>query len=216
MIRYTFDTVQQLSRHLRQVDNTVLLFVRNATAATKGTKVLLELQIRAGAERTVVRSEVVARSGGSSPGAWLQLSDPRLAERLRDPDALLGRRDRRICVDQPVLLQRDEGQQMAQMLDVSAGGLRVKGGGGLRLGDLVLVQLVGARRFDSTLGAARVERLDRGGAGLRFVQGTPAALAYLKGLEEAWAKADAVEHQAGCCAGGGLAEPMPPRLSRGI
>ena len=215
MIRYTFDTLDQLSNHLRVVDHAVLLFVRDeAGSSSRGTKVMLELQVRSGAGQTVVRSEVVARAEGSIPGAWLRLSDPRLVERLRAPAALIGRRTQRRCVDQPVLLAREGGAQLAQMLDVSSGGLRIKGGEGLRPGEVVQVQLVGARRSEPALGGARVVRVERGCVGLRFERDTPDLLAWLRGLDQAWAKARLVEHQRGCCAGGALLEPVPPRVGR--
>ena len=213
MIRFTFDTLDQLSNHLRVVDHAVLLFVRGDLGSSRGTKVMLEIQVKSGAGQTVVRSEMVARADGSIPGAWLQLDDPRLVERLRDPAALIGRRDQRRCVDQPVLLARKGGTQLAQMLDVSTGGLRIRGGQGLRQGEEVQVQLMGARRSESALGGARVVRVDRGGAGLRFVQNTPDLRSWLRGLELWWAKATLVEHQRGCCAGGALLEPAPPRVA---
>ena len=198
MIRYRFDTIDQLSRHLRVIDHAVLLFVRGSSHPARGTKVLLEIQVKANSGRTVVRSEVVARSEGALPGTWLQLSESRLVQRLRERDALVGRHDPRRCVDQPVLLARESGTQMGHMLDVSTGGLRVKGGG-LRVGEEVQVQLMGARRSGSALGGARVERVDRSGAGLRFVQNTPDLKTYLHGIDEAWSRAQQIEHQPGCC-----------------
>ena len=214
MIRYRFDTVDQLSRHLRVVDHAVLLFVRGSNHPARGTKVLLEIQVKANSGRTVVRSEVVARADGAVPGTWLQLSESRLVQRLRERDALVGRHDPRRCVEQPVLLTAPGGTaQLGQMLDVSSGGLRVKGGG-LRVGEEVQVQLMGARRSGSALGGARVERVDRSGAGLKFAQKTPDLKAYLHGLDEAWSKAQQIEHLPGCCAGGSLLDPVPPRIAR--
>ncbi len=77
LFRYRFDSFEQVVRHLHVVDGAALIFVADPPSKRVEGKILLEMVVRAPAQQTVVRGDVVARGAG---GGWLQLSDPRLAK----------------------------------------------------------------------------------------------------------------------------------------
>ena len=214
MMRYRFDSFEQVARHLHLVNNAALLFVRDQKRLpTPFGRVLLALDIRASGQQTVVRGEVVARAEGGLPGAWLQLSDLRLARRLREAGGFAARREGRVSGDQLLQLRSDAGHQLVvQLLDIGAGGMRVRAGG-LRKGDDYRVRLLGLPALKADLGLARVVRADAAEAGLRFdVPGDQQVLNYVKSLQEAWSRAVEIDHVPDCCARGAPIEPSLPKV----
>jgi hypothetical protein len=215
LLRCRFDTFDQLSRHLHMVDNATLLFVRDQQKLCgPAGRVLVEFAIRESAQQTVARGEVVARAEGRLTGWWLQLSDMRLARRLREPDAFAVRREERVSADALVQVRGDSGSQLvAQLLDISPGGLRLRVASGLSVGEVHLVKLLGLPGLKSDLGLARVVRAEKGEASLRFAlpRGLQ-VLSYIESVREAWRLAIEVEHPAGCCTLRGPIEPSPPRV----
>lgn len=217
MMRYRFDSFEQVARHLHVVDNAALLFVRDQKkAGTPSGRVLLALDIRESGQETVVRGEVVARAEGGLPGSWLQLSDLRLARRLREPGGFRSRRAGRVSGDQLLQLRSASGNQLvAQLLDVGEGGLRVRGARGLLHGDEYAVRLLGLPALKSELGLARVVRADAAEAGLRFVKpGNPQVASYVKSLQDAWTRAVEIDHLPDCCASRGPIEPSMPKVRK--
>jgi hypothetical protein len=219
MIRYAFDSFSQLSNHLHVVDNSSLMFIvdpkRAGYPGAQG-KVLLELEIRESMMKTVVRGEVVARAEGSLAGSWVQLSDLRLAKRLQKPEAFASRRERRVSAEQLVQLRASSGSQLvAQLLDVSEGGIRLRGAAAVMVGHSYDVRLLGARLVGSDLGTARAVRSDGLEAALRFdLRGSGPVKRYLQLVQDAWSRAPQVEHAKDCCARLGPIEPALPKLRK--
>ena len=213
MLRYRFDDLAQLSRHLHVVDNSVLIFLRDHRDDVHYERVLLDLSVRKTGEQTVVRGEVVSRAQGSIRGVWVRLSDPRIARRLSEPAPLSARRMPRLSTDQMVRLHFPGGQLVAQLLDVSAGGLRVKGVRNIGPGDSCEVHLIGAPAVTSDLGAAQVLRIDGNEAGLSFTEPDSTALSRLiDSLKLSWRRALELDHLPECCARGEPLEPALPNL----
>jgi hypothetical protein len=214
MMRYRFDSMGQLARHLHVVDNHGLLFLRDEKKAAAGSRrVLLELEVKELSQKTVLRGEVVARSEGQLPGSWLQFSDIRLARRLQKGQ--FNRRDRRLSGEQLLQLTGPSGSLIVQLLDIGGGGLRVRSAQGLSAGQTCSVRVLGARSVQADLGNARVLRVDGQEAGLRFsLRDAPAVLRYLRTLEEAWDKAVRLEHPPECCKLRGPIEPSLPKLRK--
>jgi hypothetical protein len=216
MMRYTFDSMGQLARHLHVVDNQALLFVRdqNVPAASVG-RVMVELEVSELAQKTVVRGEVVARAEGRLPGSWLQFADTRLARRLQK-GGFIARRERRVSADQLLQLNSPAGTQLiVQLLDMSSGGMRVRCARGLNAGETCTIRLLGSRTAHADLGAATVLRAEGQEAGLRFAAGdNPAVKRYLQGLHEAWDRAVQIKHHPDCCGQRGPIEPSLPKLRK--
>jgi hypothetical protein len=217
MIRYAFDSFSQLGKHLHLVDNASLMFLFDAkrAGATSG-KVLVELEVRESAMKTVVRGEVVARAEGGIAGTWVQFNDARLAKRLQKPDAFAARRERRVSTEQIVQLRASSGVQLvAQMLDISAGGVRLRGATGVLRGMTYTLRLLGARPAFAELGRARAVRCEGQEAALQFTErGNEAVQRYLQVLQDEWARAPRLEHPKECCARMGRLEPALPKLRK--
>lgn len=211
MMRYTFDSPVQLARHLHLVDNQALLFLRESKGTQK--RVLLELEVREPSQKTVVRGEVVARAEGQLPGSWFQFADTRLARKLQEGNFKL--RDRRLSADQLLQIKTKAGSLVVQLLDIGAGGLRVRCARGLAPGEMVDARLLGAPIAQADLGDARVLRVQGQEAGLRFVnRGSPSVLRLLTKLREEWDKAVQLEHAKECCKHGVPIEPSLPKLRK--
>ena len=215
MMRYTFDSMGQLARHLHVVDNQALLFVRDQKKVqVAGTgRVMVELEVAEAEQKTVVRGEVVARAEGQLPGSWLQFADTRLARRLQKGGFV--RRERRVSADQLLQLNGSSGaQHIVQLLDMSPGGMRVRARG-LAVGETCTIRLLGARNVQSDLGAATVLRADGQEIGLRFASRDNASVKrYLASLQEAWDRAVQVKHHPECCVQHGPIEPSLPKLRK--
>ena len=216
MMRYTFDNMGQLARHLHVVDNQALLFVRDlkGPAATLG-RVMVELEISEPAQKTVVRGEVVARAEGKVKGSWLQFGDTRLARKLQK-GGFISRRERRVSADQLLQLNSPAGTQLiVQLLDMSSGGMRVRCARGLNPGESCAIRLLGSRTAHADLGAATVLRAEGQEVGLRFAtRDNPAVKRYLQSLHQAWDQAVQIKHQPDCCRQRGPIEPSLPKLRK--
>lgn len=214
MLRYRFDTLGQLSRHLHAVETGALIFLRDHRNDVHYNRVLLELAVRETSQQSVVRGEVVARADGRIRGAWVRVPDGRVARRLCEPVPFTPRRLARVSADHLVRLRRSTGNELvAQLLDVGAGGLRVRGAGGLELGEWCDVRLIGGAVVTSDLGRAEVVRVSGNEAGLRFTPaGSGVVLRLMASLRQAWERALELDHLPECCAEGTPVEPSLPNL----
>jgi hypothetical protein len=214
MLRYGFDTFEQLERHLHLKNGAALLFLPECKGGepAPGRRVLVEIAIREKAQQTAVRGQVVVRA---QRGSWLQLSDTRLALRVRR-GGFASRREGRVSADAVLSLRSSQGTQLvAQLLDLGAGGMRVRGAGRLLEGETYTVRLMNARRESSDFAVAQVVRFEGGEAGMRFVAPrSPQVPRYIALLLEEWMSAPEIEHPVGCCNGRGLLEPPLPKLQR--
>jgi hypothetical protein len=212
LIRYRFDTFDQLGRHVHLVDGAGLIFLPDKPGESASGRVLLELAVRERAQQTAVRGEVVVRT---ARGVWLQLADSRLAVRLLH-GGFDGRREGRLSADAVLSLEGSAGTRLlARLVDIGIGGMRVRGMGRLLEGETYAARLINApRSAPSDLGKAQVVRFEGSEAGMRFVAPrSPMVERYLRLLLDAWIRAPEIAHAAGCCAGE-LLEPPPPRLRR--
>jgi hypothetical protein len=217
LIRYRFDTLGQLAQHLHVMPDATLLFVPEPRIASARVRtVLVELSVRETRQQTVVRGEPVAQAHETPPGAWLELSEHHLPRLARPPGPFMARRDQRVSGDQLLMLRGQFGEQVvAQLLDVGAGGLRVRAPRELMAGDIYLVRLLDVPPSRADLGPAQVVRAKGGEAGLRFVApGTVQVMRYIGSLREAWLRAPDLRHQPRCCADGGPRAPSLPQLRR--
>ena len=109
MLRYRFDTFEQLERHLHLKNGAALLFLPECKASepAPGRHVLVEISIREKAQQTAVRSQVVVRS---QRGSWLQLVDTRLALRVRR-GGFASRREGRVSADAVLGLLSSQGTE---------------------------------------------------------------------------------------------------------
>jgi hypothetical protein len=214
MLRYRFDTFEQLERHLHLVNGAALLFLPEGKTGepASGQRVLLEIAIREKAQQTAVRGQVVVRA---ERGSWLQLADTRLALRLRQ-GGFEARREGRVSADAVLSLRSSEGTQLvAQLLDLGIGGMRVRGAGRLLEGETYTVRLMNARPASSDFGAAQVVRFEGSEAGMRFVAPrSPQVPRYLGALLEVWMHVPEIQHRSDCCAPSTLLEPPVPKLHK--
>jgi hypothetical protein len=209
MLKCIFDTTAQLARHLRVSGDSTLMFVRDEHVGLHAGIVLLEFQLRDAAVAAIVRGEVIGRSTGEVAGFWVQL-DSRLARHLARQGKLTSRREARISASHAMLRLRGKSELAVQLLDVSPGGLRVRGG--LTVTDAYTVCPMGARRCESDIGIAEVVRVDAAESGLRFLQPrSRTLLGFIARLGQDWAVAHEVHHPFVCpCARGAPAEPLAP------
>jgi hypothetical protein len=214
MLRYRFETFEQVERHVHLVNGAALLFLPECKAVDSGTgrRVLLEIAIREKAQQTAVRGQVVVRAGR---GSWMQLADTRLALRLRQ-GGFASRREGRVSADAMLSLRSNEGAQLiAQLLDVGVGGMRVRGAGRLLEGQTYTVRLMNARRTSSDFAIAQVVRFEGSEVAMRFLAPrSPEVPRYIAHLLEAWMGAPEIEHAPACCNGHGLLDPPLPKLQR--
>ena len=212
LIQYRFDSVDQLARHLHVSGDATLLFVRDEKGEIHPGRAMLELQLRLPIVTTTTRAQVIGRSAAPLPGAWIQM-DSRLAKHIQRRGALTARRERRIGTHQMVQLSGPS-ELLVELVDVSRGGLRVRGAGAqLVMSDAYSVRLMGFRRLDGDLGEARVVHTENGESGLRFLErDNPRVLTFVSKAEAAWAGARRVEHARNCCVYGPPVEPAAPRV----
>ena len=213
LVRYRFDTLEHLAQHLEVTPTATLLFVSELRiAASRVQTVLVELSVHETRQHTVVRGEPVAEPLEAPPGAWLELSEHHLPRLARPRGPFMARRDPRVNGHQRLKLRGHLGEELvAELLDVSAGGLRVRSPCALLAGDTYLVRLMDAPPSGADLGPAQVVRSGGGEAGLRFAApGTVQVMRYLGSLRGAWLRALDFQHHPRRCAEGGLR--MPPLL----
>jgi hypothetical protein len=138
--------------------------------------------------------------------------DSRLARHLQRRGALTARRERRVGTNQMIQLSGPS-ELVVEMIDVSRGGVRVRGAGGLAVSENYAVRLLGCKRLEGDLGTARVVHMHDTESGLRFTEpGNPRLQNFLARAEAAWTAARHVEHARNCCVFGPPVEPAAPRI----
>lgn len=211
LIQYRFDSVDQLARHLHQFGDASLLFVRDERVEIRAGRILVELQLRLPRATTTARAQVIARSAAPLAGAWIQM-DARLARHLQRRGNLTARRERRIGTNQMLQLSGPS-ELVVELVDISRGGLRVRGAGALGVSDSFTVRLLGCKRLEGDLGTARVVHVNDAELGLRFTDpGNPRLQNFLARAESAWTAARHIEHAHNCCIYGPPVEPVAPRI----
>lgn len=213
LLRYRFETFDQIRNHLHQQEVRSVFFFRDPALTAEGNdRVVLELS--AGDQQMVLRGIVLTRDNG---GVWLEFADSRLARRLSDGD-VAARRQRRLPMDLLVEL-RSRTARVGRLLDVSMGGARLGGVQGLAAGMVVDLRLLTPLPdVPASLGRADVIRAGENEAALRFIRSDPptrvAVTRLFDAARKAWLTAPEVIHPAGCCIGNIVSEPPLPRLRK--
>src|SRR5438874_7524046 len=127
VLRHRFDDVEQLRRHLHEVDGGTLLFFRDPRLALPdGANALVELAFESSEQTRVLRASVLARAEGQ--GVWLAVPNTRFAREVRER-GLQTRKGRRLGADESIRLKRADGlEYMVRLFDISIGGARIGGG----------------------------------------------------------------------------------------
>src|SRR5437870_10564619 len=85
LLRYRFDTQEQLQQHLHVVDGRGILFFRDPKSQlATGNPVILEVLFGAGQQQSLLRGQVLGRDVGKGEGVWLEFPDARLARRVAE------------------------------------------------------------------------------------------------------------------------------------
>jgi hypothetical protein len=215
LLRHRFDDLEQLRKHLHEVDGSTLLFFRDPNLwITTGTTVLVELAFESSEQTRSLRATVLARA--EKQGLWLAIPNTRFARDMRER-GLSTRKGRRLAVDEPVRLkQMGGGDYLVRMLDISIGGARLGGGLPSRLVAGNQVQLVlpapeSGRAPEVTRG--KIVWVEDGEAGVMFdrdVESSRVAAGRLfRSMEQPWAKAREIRHLPTCCKSEVLDPPVP-------
>jgi hypothetical protein len=218
LLRHRFDDVEQLRRHLHEVDGTTLLFFRDPVLYVKaGVNALVELAFESSEQTRMLRASVLARNEGQ--GVWLVVPNTRFARDVRQ-QGLAARKGRRLGCDEYVRLRRSGGlEHMVRLFDISMGGARIGGGlpPQLTRGSavaLTLPQIETGRAPEITHG--KIVWAEDGEAGIMFdrdvASSRVAAGRFFRSLEEPWRKAREIRHLPTCCQNGQVTDPPLPRV----
>lgn len=215
-MRFRFDSPAQARYHVHLVEGRQLLFFPDPFVDVRERQpVLLELAFTGSEETLIVRGEVHSIDSGGAIGAWLELYSMRLLDGLSIATARPRRTFRRLTTDFLVRVERPgRPSAMARLADVSAGGARVAGAGGIWGAgeDLFLTDTAGGPRLRGRVVWARDGELalafDRADATTRRN-----AVRLFDSALERWRTAREARHPGACdcLSGGALLEPLLPR-----
>ncbi|HWE23856.1 MAG TPA: PilZ domain-containing protein [Myxococcales bacterium] len=214
LLRHRFDDVEQLRRHLHEVDGSTLLFFRDPrlNVATGGSA-LVEIAFESNEQTRVLRTTVLARAEGQ--GVWLAVPNTRFVRDVRER-GLMQRKGRRLGVDEMVRVRIAHAEYFVKLLDISMGGARIGGGLPPHVARGSPVQLTlpapeSGRAPEITRG--KIAWVEDGEAGVTFdrdVESSRVAAGRLfRSLEPPWAKAREIRHLPTCCKGEVLDPPLP-------
>jgi PilZ domain len=225
LLKYRFGDLSQMNNHLHVTDGRTLFFYREPRPALEtGVRVVMELSLADSEQVTTLRGAVLARANSEgSTGVWLEFPDSRLARRIDSGGAaaIANRHQRRLGCDLMVEMKFGPLPLLGRMVDVSLGGTRVLGAGGLRVGTDIHLRIMGAQPpMPNDLGTLQVARSENGGdIGLRFprtdTQSRVASHKLFQAVQLAWVKAAEAMHPAMCCQNGQVLEPPMPH-TRGL
>jgi hypothetical protein len=217
MLRHRFQTVGQLKQHLHPLDGRSFLFYRGAGhSLVVGARVLLDVSFTDTEQQALLRGHVLGRVDGALSGHWLEFPDTRLLKKA-DEGEIVSRKQRRVGCDVLIEVRKAGGPSLGRLVDLSLGGARFAGAGGLRVKDLVEVRLVSpGKDLPSELGRAEVVRSGDHDIGTRFLRDHPptrmAITRLFAAVQDSWGKAPEVSHPPACCQGGLVIEPPLPRV----
>jgi len=225
LLRYRFDSVDQVSRHFHVAAGRVVFFFPTLLQLQPGDPVILEVTFTASEQTCSVQGSVIGTEAGTSIGWWLEFTAHRLVSGLQSAAAAPKRHHRRFPVEVLVNVDRAEGMPViAKLVDVSTGGARLAGLS-LRaaVGDTVRLSTFSNESGRRPLAAAHVSWIRNGEAGLEFRRPQPSERAAIAALVEQarqkLASAYEVSHPAACkCVEGHavLEPPMPRSVYRQV
>jgi hypothetical protein len=219
LLRYRFDELPQLQRHLHVADTRTLLFYRDPRLALSGgARVLVEVAFSRTEQVSTLRGTVLGRVEGTMSGLWLEFADSRFVKKAdQGMEAMAQRKRKRLGCDLMVELRQGQSTTMGRLIDMSLTGGRVAGVNGLRPGVQLEVRLMmPAAGLSAALGKAEVVRAEAGDAGLSFLRTDPAsrvaASKLFQHVQDLWSRATEVTHPPICCQGGIVLEPPLPHM----
>jgi hypothetical protein len=220
LLRYRFDTQDQLLNHLHVVDDQAVMFFRDEWVAfPKGHRVYLEAVVLATSQQIVLRGQVLGDQGRTD-GAWLLFPDARLCRRMAAAP-LTSRRHSRLPTDLVAQFKGRSGgaSQLCRLADVSFSGARVSGlFTAVDAGEVLDLRFPQPPPGIPSLATLRAEVLRtsaseatvlflRDHAGTRML-----ADKLLASIQQSWLQARELTHPPVCCHSGGVLEPPLPRL----
>lgn len=213
MLRYVFDTTEQLRRHVHRVDGAALLFFpERAHLRHTGDPVLLEMQLPERRQQVVLRATIHSRVDGRLQGVWLQFSD-QLSRALEADAAVIQRRQNPRIGGAAIVEVRssDASARIARITDVSVGGARLGAAPLLSVGTVVELKLLSPLpEVPRAVGRARVVHSTGSEAGLQFAPGTLAGVEKMvQAFAAGWKSAITIVHPRRCCAPAPLEPPLP-------
>jgi hypothetical protein len=215
-LRYRFRNLEQARAHVREIDGRALLFVRDAKLGfLPEAPVCVAFTFEEGEVARVLHGSVAGAVDGK--GTWLTLDDTRALRDLTPTEAV--RRSIRLGCDAPLEARSERTVSSGRLLDLSAGGARLAGFSGLAPGDHLELRLPSADKLTfHDLSYAHVMWVQDGELGVQFDRsdaiGRQAVARLLAETSELWDQAWEGLHPPFCCAGAGVVEPEPPRLSQ--
>ena len=217
MLRYRFESTDQLRNHLHVNQGRSLLFFPKASVpGVGGEPIVLEVEIPADKQTSILRGKVWSRVMQS--GVWLDFPDTALAQHLEDRHPpMASRRQPRVAANVmiEISLIGTGVRQAGKLLDVSAGGARI-GGCHAQVGAEVDVRLpLPLSLVPREIGRATVVRNGERDVALEFRHPAPngrAVAALVRAMEEQRRAMPVFEHAHFCCGAKGVLEPPLPRL----
>lgn len=215
LLRYRFDDVPQLQRHLHVIENRTIFFIRDpGLTLTSSARVVLEVCFTSNEQQSVLRGQVLGLVEGQ--GAWLDFPDSRFVKKASG-DGLAARKQRRLPADLLVEARHVRGANLCRMLDVSLNGCRLTGLAGAVLHeDLELRLLQPPPDVSAAIGRAQVLRVIGNDVACRFLRTTSearvAVAKLFQSVHAGWGRAIEVRHPQLCCACGRVLEPALPHL----
>jgi len=217
VLRYLFDSSDQVARHLHAVAGHSLLFFPDPRPAVKGGE-RVPLEVALPAQQMMLRGTVHSCVAGLRPGAWIEFDDARLARRLEsDAASIRNRKHRRLGTDLMIeVREADGGSRFGRLLDFGLGGARISAAAGPAEGGEVQLRILTSSQPAVSVAHARVARAANGEIGLSFAGVDPASRASIgrlfREVVAAWNTARTVRHLPLCCRRGNVIEPPLPRV----
>lgn len=213
-LRYRFSSLQQAKAHLKQVQGRALFFYRDEKIRPlTGAPVCLELHFEEDEPSRILHGVAVAQVEGL--GCWLELQDTRPLRELMPIEYT--RHSQRMGCDLFVEVSAPGLTVTGRMLDLSAGGARIRGVTGLGENEHVEVRL---------LSEDRLTFHDLSGAFVAWTRGNEVGVCFdrldainriavaklVAHTERDWVRSFLSAHPAGCCGASGLIGPEAPEL----
>jgi hypothetical protein len=127
VLRYRFDSAEQVARHFHVAADRVVLFFPSPQALSAGESVILEVAFKSSDQHCMLRGHVLGKDAViQPPGWWLEFSARGLVSGLRAASVAPKRRQRRFPTQALVNVELPEGVSLvARLSDVCASGARM-------------------------------------------------------------------------------------------
>jgi hypothetical protein len=219
LLRYRFDSSEQVARHFHAAAGRVVLFYPTLLRLEAGEPVILEVAFARSEQRCILQGSVLAPESAAPYASWLAFSAQGVVAGLRSAAAIPKRGHRRFPTDLVIELRPAAGPPfVSKLLDVSAGGGRLAGSSFTpSTGERVQLGFYSSVDRMSVTVAAEVAWARAGEVGIRFPHPSPAERLNIAGLVERFRKNLLSAHEAAhpgickCMEGRAVVEPPLPR-----